>query len=388
MPDPSTQPTGGLAIRSRWRGLGSPARMAIVAAVVVSLVIGGGLAYRWWTSWPPRLILTGDPTASNLVPLAFSPDGLWLATTDDVGLYLWDVKSGQRRARWPVPPGRSVFEGVFSPDGRTFVALTFETSKNTKPLEITLIDTRSGAIRATVPCDQIGWLGQAFSPDGNTLRVVTTGQPPGTHVVDVDLESGEAVGIRQLAGLPSPHADSVSRDGRLLASAFRETGSGPMDVALVWDLDADREAFRMSSFPAEPTATGFSPSGKTLALGIEARGIELRDVFSKEVIARYSPHPSDYDSQSLAFSPDGETIVSLGYWSRSGINLNTGRRLVAGHLGDRWMPTTDLVAIDLKGGRILGRLASEGRPVFSPDGRTLATCHVDGSVRLRDVPSR
>lgn len=359
--------------------------LAAILAAFALVALGGGFLYRWWTSWSPRLILNGS---GPMIPLAFSPDDRTLVTGDDDGLALWDVQTGTLKTRWYVESGRHVFEGLYTTDGQTFAAITYNLIDRTKPLGVSLIDVATGRERGVVRLDQSGWLGHALSTDGRTIRIVTTESYSPWHVADVDLEPASVIEIRTLTPPEAAVSRPISSDGKRMALGVASTCLPPTWDKSIWDLDEDREIQRPDVWPgSDPLA--FSPDGSTLALGSGLGEIGMWNVASQTMGQVYTPHHSEYELEGLTFSPDGSRFVSFGQWRHRGWSLNTAKFYVAAHLRDRsWQPPIELVAVDRKTGRILGSIPSEGRPVFSPDGRMLATTHTDGTVRLREVPVR
>lgn len=140
--------------RRRWFGLG----------LLVALIFAGGWwLHRWWTARPIRAVLptggltwheadrqagAGRPVAISW-PEAFSPDGTMLVISEPRGLTLWDAVDGQKRATWEIPKGRRAYQGAFSPDGRTFAALS--SGGGRQSLMLDLIDVATGHVRVSLP---------------------------------------------------------------------------------------------------------------------------------------------------------------------------------------------------------------------------------------------
>ncbi len=387
----SGRPLLGPAILARWRNLRLRVRVAIALILAGICAAAGFLAFRSGAeTWPPRRVIIGSGPAR---PLAFSPDGAVLVTHDAVGLSGWDPVSGTMIGRWEGLSerrgSRGVFRGEFTPDGRSFFVLSRSANAPSSPMGVHTIDPETGRGLVSISLDQSGWIGHAISRDGSSLRVVTIG-PQDTRVADVHLQTGQKIAIRPVTIPSVGFPNAVSPDGRYLALAQAQAQGGAKpgissDV-LVWDLDLDRQAFRIAG-TAKVSGLGFSPDGKTLAVGREARGFDLLDLSTGGPIATYTPHPTDYDALSFAFSPDGSTIVSTGQWIRTGWGVGSAKRLIAGHLRDpSWLPPADLAVLNVRTGRVLGHIPAEGRVTFSPDGKTLATAHPEGKIRLRDIP--
>jgi eukaryotic-like serine/threonine-protein kinase len=119
------------------------------------------------------------PANSAAIPV-FSPDGLWLYTTCEAERRLWKVGSWAPGPSLPERSGRFTEDerAAFSPDGR-WLALT-ENSAAT-----TIVDTKTGRPAATLDDpNQDRPYGVAFSPDGGQL-VLSTWDSYSIHVWDL-----------------------------------------------------------------------------------------------------------------------------------------------------------------------------------------------------------
>ena len=112
--------------------------------------------------------------------------------------------------------------------------------------------------------------------------------------------------------------------------------------------------------------------------------------------ATFPGHRPGFVSQLIRFTPDGSTLASVAA-------LQYGRALTVNSVSwqlreeaDRWFgvrrkgmaaePPLDMVVLDTRTGQPLVRALPEGAPVFSKDGRTLAT--TDGfTIKVRAIPA-
>ena len=163
------------------------------------------------------------------------------------------------------------------------------------------------------------------------------------------------------------------------------------------------------------TSVAYSPDGKTLASGgselagesgVETYEIELWDVATGKEQATLKGHTGPVGS--VAFSPDGKTLASVGYEEIKLWDVATGKEQ-ATLLGSSvaFSPDGKTLALGVEsfpGGEIgLWDLATGTKPAafknatdpkevsavtsvaFSPDGKTLASGNTDGTVTLLDV---
>lgn len=125
-------------------------------------------------------------------------------------------------------------------------------------------------------------------------------------------------------------------------------------------LDADYKIQRMIHIPHTPHDLQFSPDGRILAAGTWFRLLEW-DVASGE--ARSIPTEHNGLLTSIAFSPDGRYLATLGRHTDSAIRI---------------VDTTDFrVVRRYQAHELCGAVIR-----FSPDGQTLASGSDDESVRL------
>jgi WD40 repeat protein len=341
--------------------------------------------YHWWTTWPAREVVR---VPGRGFPLAFSPDGKLLAIWASDGATFWDLEKRQPRSHFTSKSGGDVASGKFSPDGRTFAARIFHRSRNPIGVSICLVDVGTGKERPVIDPKEL-LLELAFRPDGRTLRtLLDTGD-----LVDFDLAYGSEVARLRLScpfSFQSRHA--MSADGALLAAAPISHGTFEGEVVF-WDLDRDCERFRLPFGQPARADTGiwdlvFSQDSTLLAVGYNDGSIDVWDLSTRKVRQTFHPHRGGYDPTLLTFAPNNATLASFAQYLRRSRAFNDLRAYVGMLMRDRnWGPPPELVLLDVRSGRRLGRTMWEGCPVFSADSRTIATSHVDQGIRLRDVPS-
>jgi WD40 repeat protein len=302
-----------------------------------------------------RIVLGGG--AAPVEDIAFSPDGLLLATAGKDGLKLWDAVRGGQQIR--SVSSKAVMGVAFSPDGQLLVGASSEDGTfsvwSTATWDLDFVgSTRGGPVTA-----------MAFSPDGR--RLVAAGRH-GLQMWDVPKKTEIS-----LSRVTPEEVKSVtfSPDGAKLLTA------GGDDTVKLWD-SADGKllnVFRRTSGP-KILAVAFAPDGRRFATANqdgtatlwEAQSGQPLRTFSRRDAAATSPAPVTTPVTSVAFSPDrGKRLATANEDNSATVwDTNSGSRL-----------------LDLKGHK--GRIS---RIVFSPDGSRLATGSQDKTARVWDSESK
>jgi WD40 repeat protein len=293
-----------------------------------------------------------DPGGSQMVDVAFSPDGKTIAASaEEAGrVYrtdLWSAATGQ-------PAGRLALTGTeagwswgvaFSPASGSSLAVAGHHG-------VDVWNVPAGTFRTYADPDGVFPVDVAYTPDGKT---VAEGNGKGDiHLLDLATGQWLAALFRVTAvyqAASTPHQENldqiaISPTGQTLAAAD-DRGN-----VYVWNLSGG--APRVLTGAATTThASGakvaFSPDGATLAIAGTA-SVRLWDVSAHAVTATLTgPGASP---RAVAFAPDGKTLA----------------------VGDRngdiylWNLATRQ-AVSVK-----GVVTDWGGLTFSPDGRTLAAC--------------
>jgi WD40 repeat protein len=287
-------------------------------------------------------------TFSQVLSVAFSPDGKLLATGDvNHEIHVWQVTDGKQVLTCKVDAGW-LWCVAFSPNGRHLAS-----SAN---CTVNLWDVQTGECIKSFPGYTDRVFSVAFSPDG---RMLASGSED--RLVRVwDIKTGELLHtfaghtdeVRSVAFAPQHYAHS--RHGGLLAS-------GSFDGTVrVWNIDTG-ECLKLAEHQQKVWSIAFSPDGSIIASGSSDRTIKLWDIRTGTSIKTMTAHSQQI--RTVAFSSDGRTLASgsddqsVRIW-----NYHTGEvlRVLKGHTS--WISTV----------------------AFSPNNYLLASSSEDRSVRLWD----
>jgi WD40 repeat protein len=385
---------------------------------------------------------------NNISDCQFSPDGtLFAAMNEGNHLKLWETATGKERADLPLQTGMDHHLGArFSPDGRFIIYERCDSPHPYGPGSILFWEIETQQVRATIDAR---YGSMTIAADGKSLNVVHCF--PRQEVYTIErwrlVEGPQVVVPIQTVTIPgsifprfSPNLDRCvlindlpgplegaeltvwdTTTGKELASVilpgdhiyheclqFREEGSlliglrcgrryrGYESRYTIWDGNANRKEIATCEHKPLVSEDGrwllvWIPNGALVldAVSGDVRG-ELRNPRDEEYAGgrvTIGWGPFGPDTQGV-FGPDGNTVVITGL----GRNRKVGP--IIDWLSDRGlpMPSDNYLRVarlwDVERRKELACFPDCRQALYSPDGKTLATAHRDGTIRLWDVPPR
>ncbi|MEA2460815.1 MAG: hypothetical protein QOH90_992, partial [Actinomycetota bacterium] len=254
------------------------------------------------SAWGDKVRVFALPTKRVLLDIpmedgygtALSPDGKRLAAISERSA-VYDVRSGKR----VFGLGGHGWALSWSPDGR-YVATGGEQG-------VRVWDARTGKLRHTLFAHGGPIGGVAWSPDSS--RLVTGGSDGTVKIWRID-----PTGVTQLFSL-SAHG---TRSG-VLGVAFSPDGTRVMagdlstSAVTIWDLGADGDA-EWGNLPSSGEAGAkFMPDGRrVVASSNHGKAVTIWDLQTGRALERMAPSTDDFRFFSLAVNPDGGSIALGG----------------------------------------------------------------------------
>jgi RNA polymerase sigma factor (sigma-70 family) len=297
------------------------------------------------------LDVQGTGKLSHFFSLGFVPDGRTLLAIGydskvRVAVGRWDLATQTLLEPAALASQRFGSRVAFSPDGRLLV-------DQSGPGRVTLWDTRTGQVRCTLPSDQNrSPYSPILSPDAKTLA--TADYERGDAVVSLwDTATGELRRRLRIPQTPLLHLRHLSPDGRLLIFT---------DVYFcrvrLWDLATGQEVLEQEAHASGVASLAFTPDGRSIVSG-GADTVRVWDAQTGQQRKVMSP-PCWFVNQVMV-RPDGHTAVSCGTDGTVRVHdLTTGREV------RRCLLDREPGATTPRGNQVL-------QLGLDPDGRTAAT---------------
>ena len=353
--------------------------------IAVGAKLSGSL-FVFDTATGSAIAAHGSAHASPIAAMAFSRDGMKMATADAEGtIKIWaepQKLNSKSTALLTLKGHRGPINRVgFSIDGKRLI-----TTSGDKTARVWDLDNAGAAITPLERSESSVVV--RFSPDGQLI-----GSADGSRLHLWDAATGRLV--RELSAGDKGRVCSVAfspTDNRLLAAGYG--GEAGVSHVALWDIDAgtelarlpgatDLDNFQVTSENGPVGALEFSPDGQYLVAGFGSKNmlvgasiptpVKAWEVATRRLVRHLNGH-TNY-CVSLDFSRDG-TLLASGSRDGTAILWST-----ATWKATRTLRNSDANALFPQGGR---RGMVEG-VAFSPDGKTLAMASREANVQLWDV---
>lgn len=319
---------------------------------------GADLAPRLW-HLPDGLVdpvLFKAQVGVNIMGMAVSPDGRWIATSSegDTQLMLWSAHD-PRKPTVALDVSGMTRSIAFSADGRWLAAKSQDEGR----IQVWSLQDLAAPPVVLVEDDWSDDRTLAFSPDSRWLASGTAGHkaPPRLELWDVS-KGPPSVEPQHRCRSTSVRELAFSTDGKLLATAaqgriarlWKMNTVDPCDAPV--KLPHDDVVYQLTVSPDGRWAAtaSFDAKGRLWDLSVGAEPRLVREVEFEDRVVR------------AVFSPDGRW-AAFGSWDRTAALL-------------------DLQAPEAPPIRLRGHVGRVLATTFSPDGAWLATAGEDRTIRL------
>lgn len=233
-------------------------------------------------------VLSGNKHVVNSV--AYSPDGKTIASSCYEMICIWDAKTKQHIMTFP-RQGTRFKEVEYTPDGKTLaVART-----NGK---IQLFDAKTGQLKRTLIQPQ-AIFSLLPSPDG---KMLATGALSDIILWDLHTRKPKSYFIGD-TDFTTPAL--FSQDGKHLISI---SSSEDITRLVSWNISTGKRQDTFAQNVKDVSSRILSPDGKTLAINLREKGIQLWDPTAGQLKKTLTTQTSKFNS--MVFSPDSSTFVT------------------------------------------------------------------------------
>jgi serine/threonine protein kinase/WD40 repeat protein len=232
--------------------------------------------------------------AFDAICAAISPDGRLLAVgSSDSRVVVWNTENGAILGDWRPESSGAVRAAEFTPDSaRLLVAWD--------RLGLRTIDLGERVLSKGAPFDRPAGWGLMYGPRGRFLAIH---DPGGGIVLGAD---GKTVLHHFDSGPPS----SICSDGTLCVSTFHG------NIVQVHRTDDWSQVAKFAIHMGSIRCVAVAPDKRTLAIGTSRGIVELWNLAAQQPLMVLATDFSDV--QSLAFSPDGSTLLASGNTEKVG----------------------------------------------------------------------
>ncbi|MCO6042887.1 protein kinase [Aeoliella sp. ICT_H6.2] len=273
-----------------------------------------------------------------------------ISAAHDQTVKVWGINSSVKEST--VLSGNRIYtrDLAFNEDGKRLASVVGNPWNPAATGEIRIWDLSTQTSKVLPPAHKRGVLAVAFSPDG--LYFATSGSDGAVLLWDAN--SADMIRVINEEEAPG-WSIAYSPDGRYLAVGFSES-------LLVWDMVTGEATYRFEGLEGPLESTAFSPNGRYLA-GASKKGATVWDLASGVEVRSWRCYGGKDFNTGLAFSLDSELLAFVDSGGFRLVEFQTGNEVL--NVNGHSLGINDLTV--------------------SPDGKRLATCADDRTVKLWDV---